>query len=153
MSHTPPILTYSIVVCILFIFHSLHSKISLLHKSLKRIFTCHPRHSKISLLHTSLKRILDARGGVTPTSPRLYIAWRRLYIAKIIGTMSEDYNSNNDSLFFLKEAFDCDALCVVTQEVDGKRIHGRHWCKYGNDARQRREVSEQLGRLGAISCC
>ncbi len=35
-----------------------------------------------------------------------------------IGTMSDDYNSDNDSLFSLEDAFDCDALCVVMQEVD-----------------------------------
>jgi hypothetical protein len=69
-----------------------------------------------------LKRILDAHGGVTPTSPRLYIASRRLYIAPLTGTVSNGYNSDNDSLFSLKDAFDCDALCVVTQEVDGKMV-------------------------------
>ena len=43
--------------------------------------------------------------------------------------MSNGYNSDNDSLFSLEDAFDCDALCVVTQEVNGKTVEG--WtCAY-----------------------
>jgi hypothetical protein len=33
-------------------------------------------------------------------------------------------SSDDNSLFSLKDIFNCKALCVVTQEVDGKMVEG-----------------------------
>jgi hypothetical protein len=47
-------------------------------------------------------------------------------------------SNNNDSVYSLEplpQVFDCEALCVLTQEVDGKMIKGWTcaYCPYLND--------------------